>query len=104
MFAEEDLNEDAPLMSLFQSRRGSSKRRTCNTKSPSNSLKQAEQSPESHQNPTSNRHTVAGRKHIRIILDDDDDDDDDEMGCLKIKDHHGLLDDATIGGEGEYDH
>ncbi|KAI9070618.1 hypothetical protein K1719_047416 [Acacia pycnantha] len=97
--AEEELNEDLPLISLFQSIRSSSKKRTGHMESPGNSLTQAERSPESFPSPTINHQTVVGRKRIRIILsDNDDDDDDDEMECLNRKDHHGLSEDAATRG------
>lgn len=101
--SEEELNEDLPLISLFQSIRSSSKKRTGHMESPGNSLTQAEQSPECFPSPTSNHQTVVGRKRIRIILSDNDDD-DDEMECLNRRDHHGLSEDAASRGASEYDH
>ncbi|KAK4256777.1 hypothetical protein QN277_006458 [Acacia crassicarpa] len=95
--SEEELNEDLPLISLFQCIRSSSKKRTGHMESPSNSPTQAEQSPESFPSLTSNHQTVVGRKRIRIILSDNDDN-DDELGCLNRKDHHGLSEDAASRG------
>ncbi|KAF7834177.1 protein TONSOKU [Senna tora] len=91
--AEEEVNEDLPLMSLFQSIKSSSKKRTGHMESLSNSTKQAEQSPKSSPNLTSNHQNAGGRKRVRVILSDDDDYDDAEMRRSNRKAHDPLLED-----------
>ncbi|XP_061345353.1 protein TONSOKU [Gastrolobium bilobum] len=88
---EVELKDDMPLMSLYQSIKGSSRKITDHAESLTNSTKQAEQSPKSLSNLTSNHQTVVGRKRVRIILSDDDD--NDEIEFSSKKDHDCLLED-----------
>ncbi|XP_025985410.1 protein TONSOKU-like isoform X3 [Glycine soja] len=81
----EELKEDAPLMSLYQSLKGSSKKKAGHKESLANSTKQDEHSPSSLKNQTSDHQTVVGRKRVRVILSDDD---DDEVECSSRKDHN----------------
>lgn len=89
----EELKDDMPLMSLYQSIKGSSRKITGHTENLTNSTKQAEKSPKSLTNLTSNHQTVVGRKRVRVILSDDDD--DDEMECSSRKDHGSRLEDLS---------
>ncbi|XP_012572250.2 protein TONSOKU [Cicer arietinum] len=87
----EELNDDnTPLMSLYQSIKGSSRKTTSQKESLSNSTKQLEQSPKSLTKLTSEHQAVVGRKRVRVILSDDD---DDEMECSSRKDHDCMLED-----------
>ncbi|KAL5053290.1 hypothetical protein RYX36_033972 [Vicia faba] len=90
----EELNDDnVPIMSLYQSIEGSS-RKISHKGSPANSTMQVDQSPKSVTKQTSKHEAVVGRKRVRVILsddDDDDDDDDDEMECSSRKDRDCLL-------------
>lgn len=86
----EELSDDnVPIMSLYQSTKGSS-RKTSHKGSPANSTMQVDQSPKSVTKQTSKHQAVVGRKRVRVILSDDDDD-DDEMECSSRKDHDCLL-------------
>ena len=85
----EELEDDAPLMSLYQSIKSSSKNKTGHKESLLNSTKQAEQSPSSLKNQTSDHQTIVSRKRVRVILSDDD----DEVECSSRKDHDCLVDD-----------
>ncbi|XP_027916277.1 protein TONSOKU [Vigna unguiculata] len=89
----EESEDDAPLMSLYQSIKSSSKNKTGYKESLLNSTKQAEQSPSSLKNQTSDHQTIVSRKRPHVILSDDDDDDDDEVKCSSRKDHDCLVDD-----------
>jgi hypothetical protein len=82
---EEELNDDnAPLMSLYQSIKGSSGKITGHKESHTNSTKQVEQSPRSLTKLTGENQAVVGRKRVRVILSDDD---DDEMEYSSKKNH-----------------
>jgi len=87
----EESEDDAPLMSLYQSIKSSSKNKTGYKESLLNSTKQAEQSPSSLKNQTSDHQTIVSRKRPHVILSDDDD--DDEVKCSSRKDHDCLVDD-----------
>lgn len=89
------MKDDTPLMSLYQSIKGSSRKITDHKESFTNSTKQAEQSPKSLTKLTSNHQTAVGRKRVRIILSDDD---DDEMECSSRKDNERLLEDLPTPG------
>ena len=89
----EELKDDMPLMSLYQSIKGSSRNITGHVESLTNSTKQAEQSPKNLTNLTSNHQAIVGRKRVRVILSDDED--DDEMECSSRKDHDCLLQDKS---------
>lgn len=92
--SEEELNEDASLMSPFQSIKSSSKKRT----GLSNSTEQSEQSLKSLQNLTSNHQTVVGRKRVRVVLSDDD----DEMESSTRRAHDCLLEDFVTSDASEF--
>lgn len=83
----EEMKNDMPLMSVYQSIKGSSKKKAGHKESLTNSTKQDEQSPSSLKNQTSDHQTVVGRKRVRVILSDDDDD-DEEVECSSRKNHH----------------
>ncbi|KAF1867268.1 hypothetical protein Lal_00049697 [Lupinus albus] len=89
----EELKDDVPLMSLYQSIKGSSRKITGPMESFTSSTKQAELSPKSLTNLTSHQQSVVGRKRVRVILSDDDN--DDAMGCSSIKDQHCLFEDLS---------
>ncbi|CAL0330027.1 unnamed protein product [Lupinus luteus] len=84
----EVLKDDTPLMSLYQSIKGSSRKITGHVEKIANSTKQADQSP----NLTSNHQTSIGRKRVRVILSDDD---DDEMVSSSRKDHRCMFEDLS---------
>lgn len=79
------MKNDMPLMSVYQSIKGSSKKKAGHKESLTNSTKQDEQSPSSLKNQTSDHQTVVSRKRVRVILSDDD---DDEVECSSRKDHN----------------
>ncbi|KAL5188547.1 Protein TONSOKU [Glycine soja] len=83
----EEMKNDMPLMSVYQSIKGSSKKKAGHKESLTNSTKQDEQSPSSLKNQTSDHQTVVSRKRVRVILSDDDDD-DEEVECSSRKNHH----------------
>ncbi|KAK7358853.1 hypothetical protein VNO77_00793 [Canavalia gladiata] len=87
----EGLKDDVPLMSLYQSIKGSSRKISGHVESLTNSTKQAEQSPTSQKNLTQNHQAIVGRKRVRVILSDDDDDDDEVVECTSRKDHDCLV-------------
>ncbi|TKY60409.1 TONSOKU protein [Spatholobus suberectus] len=87
----EELKDDVCLMSLYQSIKGSSKKKAGHKESLTNSTKQDEQSPSSLKNQTNDHQTVVGRKRVRVILSDDDD--DDEVECSSRKDRDCLVED-----------
>nr|KYP67832.1 Protein BRUSHY 1 [Cajanus cajan] len=86
----EELKDDASLMSLYQSIKGSSKKKAGHKESLTNSTKPDEQSPRSLNIQTNDHQTVVGRKRVRVILSDDDD--DDNVECSSRKDHDCLYD------------
>ncbi|XP_047163829.1 protein TONSOKU [Vigna umbellata] len=88
----EELEDDAPLMSLYQSMKSSSKNKTGYKESLLNSTKQAEHPPSSLKNQPIDHQTIVSRKRPHVILSDDDDD-DDEVKCSSRKDHDCLVDD-----------
>ncbi|KAI4317132.1 hypothetical protein L6164_025031 [Bauhinia variegata] len=92
--AGEELDEDMTLMSLLQSTKGSSRKKTGLIESPSNSTKQVNQTPKSLTKPINNLQTAVDRKRVRIILSDDDND-DDEMECSNRKVDNCLLQDLV---------
>ncbi|KAK7399404.1 hypothetical protein VNO78_10586 [Psophocarpus tetragonolobus] len=85
-----ELKDDMPLMSLYQSIKGSYKKKAGHKESLTNSTKQYEQSPHSLKNQTSDHQTFVGRKRVRVILSDDD---DDEVVCSSRKGHDCLVED-----------
>ncbi|KAL2342941.1 hypothetical protein Fmac_004226 [Flemingia macrophylla] len=89
MNAGEELKDDAPLMSLYQSIKGSSKKKAGYKESLTNSTKQDAQSPSSQKNQSNDHQTVVGRKRVRVILSDDD----DEVECSSRKNHDCLVED-----------
>jgi len=83
---EDELDDDnAPLMSMYQSIKGSSRKITGHKESHTNSTKQVDQSPRSLTKLKSEHQAVSGRKRVRVILSDDDE--DDEVECSSRKDH-----------------
>ncbi|KAK7318472.1 hypothetical protein RJT34_03174 [Clitoria ternatea] len=87
----EEMKDDMPLMSLYQSIKGSSRKMEGHRESLTNSPKQAKQSPRNLTNQTSNHPAGVSRKRVRVILSDDDD--DDELECSSRKDHDFLVED-----------
>ncbi|CAJ1937877.1 unnamed protein product [Sphenostylis stenocarpa] len=85
----EELGDDTPIMSLYQSIKSSSKKKKDHKESLLNSNKQAEQSPSSLKNQSSDHQTVVSRKRVRVILSDDDD--DDEVECSSRRDLNCLV-------------
>ena len=83
----EEFTDDTPLMSLYQSIKGSSRKNTDHMDSLTNSTKQAQLSPENLTNLTSN-HRANNRKRVLVISDDDDDEE-----CSSREDHNCLKED-----------
>lgn len=91
--AGEELDDDMPLMSLFQSRKSSSEKADY-LESYSSSTKQAQQSLRNFPKTTGNHQKTVGYKRVRVILsDDDDEENDDEMERSNRKSHDFQLED-----------
>lgn len=82
----EEFTDDVPLMSIYQSIKGSSKKNTDHMDSLTNSSKQAQLSPKSMTNLTSSHQTANNRKRVLVISDDEEE-------YLSRKDHKCLIED-----------
>ncbi|MED6158767.1 hypothetical protein PIB30_035878 [Stylosanthes scabra] len=86
----EESMDHMPLMSIYQSIKGSSRKTTGHIKDLTNT-KQAENSSKSLTNLTRNHQAVVGRKRVRVILSDDE----DEMECSSKRSHDCALEDRS---------
>ncbi|XP_020974960.1 protein TONSOKU isoform X2 [Arachis ipaensis] len=86
----EEFIDDMPLMSIYQSLKGSS-RKTTGHMEDLTSTKQADKSSKSLTNLTGNHQAVVGRKRVRVILSDDE----EEMECSSKRSHDCVLEDRS---------
>ncbi|XP_015955901.1 protein TONSOKU isoform X1 [Arachis duranensis] len=86
----EEFIDDMPLLSIYQSLKGSSRKTTGHMEDLTNT-KQADKSSKSLTNLTGNHQAVVGRKRVRVILSDDE----DEMECSSKRSHDCVLEDRS---------